>query len=345
MQKNRYYGYDLLRTVSCITVVMLHISSMYIKDDFSTIVSINDYNVAGFFRVMSNLAVPLFVMLSGALLIEKTENIDYKSFYNKMWNRIAFPTILFSALYVSMHYGEIFVAETIGIESQDDNYLLPIINWLKGEPNQTMWFMYMIIGLYIMTPILIEIKKTISIRMWRMLSLGLFVLGIIINYTCELSWVLWWTEWIGYFTLGNVLCGLRNNCMAKKEKWIIFWVLLVFSYGVNVLNWLINSFNKEEISIPTSFSLSVIIGSILSFIAFSLWEGEKENIVINEVAKYSLGIYLIHPLFVEVMMQVCGRVLKWFPPAYLTPLYAVLITMLSYWMSIILDKFGLLCKK
>lgn len=72
---------------------------------------------------------------------------------------------------------------------------------------------------------------------------------------------------------------------------------------MQVIYWLTNSFNKGKIFIPTSFSPSVIIGAILSFLAFSLWEGKKESKIINKVSKYSLGIYLIHPFFVEVMMQ------------------------------------------
>lgn len=35
----RECNFDLLRCISCVTVVILHIAAMYIKEDFSNIVS------------------------------------------------------------------------------------------------------------------------------------------------------------------------------------------------------------------------------------------------------------------------------------------------------------------
>lgn len=79
---DRQTSYDLLRSISCISVVILHLASMYGKDDFINILSNTDYMTASFWRVLTTLAVPSFVMLSGAFII-KEENGNFNFFIRK----------------------------------------------------------------------------------------------------------------------------------------------------------------------------------------------------------------------------------------------------------------------
>lgn len=66
---------------------------MYVKDDFINILSNTDYMTASFGRVLTTLAVPSFVMLSGAFSI-KEENGNFNTFYHKTFFKIIAPTLI-----------------------------------------------------------------------------------------------------------------------------------------------------------------------------------------------------------------------------------------------------------
>ena len=68
---NRYANYDLLRAVSSITVDLIHVSAMYMSNEFRDIVGRHNFLVASCFRVLSQMSVPCFVMLSGAFLLKQ----------------------------------------------------------------------------------------------------------------------------------------------------------------------------------------------------------------------------------------------------------------------------------
>ena len=214
IERKREFSYDLLRAVSCMEVVILHVSAAYIGGKFTDIVSGRDWLLASFWRIMTNLAVPSFVMLSGAFLLQP-ENEDFSVFYGKSLKKILFPTILFSLIYVLWHYMEIWVAGQMGISVGNgrDDYRSPILNWIKGQPNVTMWYMYMLIGLYLITPVLVMVKNRISGKTYFYLSCVMMVYGILVSYTCSVSWILQFAQWIGYFMLGDVI---RQKCREKQ---------------------------------------------------------------------------------------------------------------------------------
>lgn len=80
-------------------------------------------------------------------------------------------------------------------------------------------------------------------------------------------------------------------------------------YGVRKL--------KKEIYLTAFFMLS----------GFSLFVNYAGNdmVKISTISKYPLEIYLIHPIFTEIFMQFCGRILKHFPSAILIPIYSLII--------------------
>jgi surface polysaccharide O-acyltransferase-like enzyme len=261
-----------------------------------------------------------------------------------MLYRILIPTFVFSVVFVIIHYCEIILAPLFGIDGlpvEKTDLRLPIVNWLKGVPHATMWFMYMIIGLYIVTPILVMIKKSINEKWYLWLGVGLFIYSVIINYTCELIWIAWFMQWIGYFVLGNVIHDCVNKFYDKNKSKKLPYVLLSISFLINFLYWFIFTYNTNDVVIPSSFSVPVIIGTILQFVAFAML-GDKITIGknIKLISKYSFKIYMLHPIILEVAMQVLGRIIKWFPIAILIPIYSLGVTALCCIIA-----FGIECVK
>ncbi|EOC1327328.1 acyltransferase family protein, partial [Cronobacter dublinensis] len=71
----RDYSIDFARVISCFLVVMTHVSA-YWNYKFQS-----EWEVVNFYNSLSRCAVPVFVMISGALLIKK--DIQILDFYKK----------------------------------------------------------------------------------------------------------------------------------------------------------------------------------------------------------------------------------------------------------------------
>lgn len=332
MVKNcdRQYAFDWLRAVSCILVVILHVASMYLKEDFGYLISNMDYTIASFWRVLSQLAVPSFVMLSGAFVI-KSENENFKFFYYKTWKRIILPTIVFSIIYVFMHYAEIFLALRFGIAVKAENtgFWKPVLDLLNGQPHVTMWYMYMLIPLYLITPVIVMIKKSLSINGYKKLAIIMMIYSVLVEKSCSLSWILQFVSWIGYFMLGDVIrecMGERRRNDVRGKNWNkIGGGIIIVAYFMLIIYWYIFTYRSGHLEIPKSFSWIVISLTIMQFIGISMISLNTSSNFMSITAKYSLEIYLIHPMLCEICMQLFGRIMKWFPAAWMIPVYALII--------------------
>lgn len=97
MSKDRENNYDLLRFISILAVIALHISDQYsdFGDTYKMTLTIWSKIVA--------FCVPCFVMLSGAFILNNEKNAYYSNFYRKSFSKIGIHVLIFSILYVAYH--------------------------------------------------------------------------------------------------------------------------------------------------------------------------------------------------------------------------------------------------
>lgn len=280
---DRQVSFDYLRAISCISVVILHISSIYLKKDFVSLASETDWVIASFWRVLTNLAVPSFVMLSGAFII-RSEAKRYKDFYFKMFRRIVLPTLIVSVIYVIMHYAEIIMAHILGmtIELEKMDLWNPIKNMVYGKPHSTMWYMYMIIPLYFVTPVIVMVKESLSVKWYRRLAVIMMCYGLIVEKSCSLSWVLQFACWLGYFMLGDVIREWAISVKNSGSMWHYHMIRgAIIAYLSLSVYWYIHTYKTSLLTVPSSFSWIVIFSTILQFVGVAFSFTEKVNGWIN----------------------------------------------------------------
>ena len=110
----RENNYDLLRIVSTIAVISIHVSSTYwrmaVKFDSCTEREMSNILVACLYYACSSFAVPCFVMLSGAFILDDERNSNFKYFYKKIFIKLGIPTLAFSFLYF-MYYFMLYLTQ------------------------------------------------------------------------------------------------------------------------------------------------------------------------------------------------------------------------------------------
>ena len=145
---------DIIRILSTFAVIVLHVAS---SKWYETPVNEYSWQIFNIYDSLTRFCVPLFVMLSGMFFLNPDKDISISEIYKKYILRlllaIYFWGIFYQATNILIKYyldKEIINVEIIKIS---------IGKIILGPPWYHLWYLYMLIGLYILTPIYRIISK------------------------------------------------------------------------------------------------------------------------------------------------------------------------------------------
>lgn len=302
--KQRENNFDLLRILACLAILMIHVSSRYY-------ISLTNPNVFGevytkynffivVFNTISRFAVPCFVMISGAFLLSNPKNKDRKYFYKKSIKNILIPVIIFSIGYF-IFFENSMIHQIINHNGSKELLFEPIKRFIYGAPYYHMWYMYMLIGLYLIVPDIIKYQENINPKTRKKVSIFIFVI-------CAISGVMTKT-YINYgiakvvLHLGYLLMGyeikqeIKNKNNLKAILFITSGLLtelllsrFVYKYQIGTdLNDM--EYIKNILFGIDTFHPFVVISSVLIFKGFAYL---KININLSKLANKTYYIYLFH---------------------------------------------------
>lgn len=143
-QECRPIQVDLIRTAAVLGVLLLHAANDLTTQTMSDLETWRWITVS-IYQSIGRMGVPLFVMLTGALLLapaKKDEPLGV--FFKKRFSRIGLPFLFWGALYFIWDFY---------VENQPFTQTFLIKSVLSG-PYFTFWYLYMLTGLYLVTPLL-----------------------------------------------------------------------------------------------------------------------------------------------------------------------------------------------
>lgn len=288
-------NYDLLRIVSTIAVIMIHVSVAYIGE-FETNGGgrIYDSNIwyGYIYNTVSRFAVPCFIMLSGAFALSNEKNGDYDYFYRKTFRSIGVPTLVFSCAYFL--YSMLSTVGKVYEGTGGINALIePIKAWIMGVPFYHMWYLYMMIGVYLLAPIVIKIKRDIREKYFERVTWIFLIVAMLSLYTSwsKLKWDIGDSFcYLSYFMAGDVL-------RRKIQKSNIKGILLILSgigleFLISVVRCYINmtSGNQTETWV-VPYNPLIVVASVLIFAGFSALKIEHN---FGGLAQNMFYVFLFH---------------------------------------------------
>ena len=200
-------------------VVILHVSA----DVVSSADTINNRQwwIGNIYDSVVRWCVPVFVMLSGVLLLknEKTESVYL--FYKKRAGRILLPTLFWSLFFLVWTY-----MKGVGNESVKSIMSLGKSLFL-GSPYYHMWYLYMLIGLYIATPFVRIFVKNASIHELTFLIVILFSITAANSLYGSLYdvkkglFIIWFLNYLPYFICGYLI-GFFDARLTKSFLVLLF---------------------------------------------------------------------------------------------------------------------------
>lgn len=169
---------------------------------------------------------------------------------------------------------------------------------IKGEPFYHMWYLFMLFGVYLLAPIAVRFKNSISYSSFRKVA---YIFLILANFSLMISGASWlnWDlgqsfEYMGYFMIGYVL---RRDSKKSNCKGAIF---LFLGFAVFISVTLIRFKNLSTTGIDVNvrilrnpYSPPTVLASLLIFAGFSMLQ-IPYNRIIEKLSDMSFVIYLFH---------------------------------------------------
>lgn len=293
---------DILRIVSAAAVVLLHVSSDYI--DLYTPGSA-EFNIAVFLNSLTRFAVPVFVMISGELFLDRKKEISIKKIWIHNILRLFVIYLVWSFAYYA--FQSIYLWKF-------DFYRQGIVRTVTGIVYATnhLWFIGMIIGLYALTPVLKSWIKNADEKNIRYFLTIFFIFQILrttftllINksLTDEISKFVTITEltgYLGYYVLGFYLSEYRVSRNFKTAVYIFFPVGIILNFLISAL------MSKEQGGYTPGIYDSFGVFTCINCVALYLIVGEltkkneKRRKILENISADTLGIYLSHICIWEV---------------------------------------------
>ena len=297
MSKNRIFYYDFLRAFAIIAVIMCHVDPFFGAWHDNGI----NFILHSIFHGIGLIGVPIFLMLSGALLLNRDYTLSY--FLKRRFSRIITPFIFW-----------ILVIFAIGMFyfKWDSEYLW---NIFIGN-GSIMWFFWILIGIYLFIPIINSFIREYELKGVEYFLIIWFVTIILktfqlwplfppfeLNTNFELNY---FAGFIGYPILGYYLANIEFNIDNLKMS-LIGVVILILSLGCYVymdLNGLnMGPLYQNLTNVFMAIGLFLCIKSIDKMGIFRNIETKVLGKAIVSISICSYGMFFAHFMIVKFLQQ------------------------------------------
>lgn len=295
---NRVLFLDLLRCLAALTVVAIHVLAPYRHE--LGLIPLSEWSVAVTINGSSRWAVPVFIMVAGALLLSDPRPFDLRYYLSRRVAKVVIPFIIWSIFYAFLSG----YRPMEGIEL--DTVIQTLRNSAEEETYYHLGFFYYFIPLYFIAPFLqAYVKNSDNGGIFPLLVFWLITTGFyLLRFDGPWSHPLW--LYSGYLLLGYVL----YKRIELNQKVVAFSICVgLTGIALSVSMVLKQSLVQEQYTVGRWLSYKTINTVAVATMVFVCCRYFAPKIVnrckhtIEFISRHSLGIYLVHPLFLWPMKE------------------------------------------
>ena len=300
---------DLIRTVAIILVILLHSAIEGIPNlDIMSPQGIQLWWTSNIYNSIARVAVPLFVMLTGALLLQPNKADEpLRVFFKKRWNRIGLP-ILF--------WGAIFFAWDFSVKGLPLT-LVSVLQGVLAGPYVHFWYVYILVGLYLITPL---VRVVVAHADWKTIKyflliwfVGTGIIPLLTLYASISPQTVWFRQnvfvlsgLLGYFILGAYIAKLRLRTSILSVMLVLstLWTIIGTYFLIGTLGEQYSQFFLD------ASSFSVIIASVTLFLILASIPNQtvenkipRGSKILQVISQNTIPIYLFHIIVLETLQK------------------------------------------
>lgn len=297
MRSSRLGWPDVLRCLAAVGVVTLHCAGATLTAEAP---ASTRFFILNLLDGGMRWTVPIFIMLSGMFLLDPDKPMPTKKWLGHV-GRLVLTLLLWSCVYAlwdarSAHMGLELVLEAL-------------ISLVTGRLHYHLWFLPMLLGLYLLVPLFRALVKGASRRtlwygvgLWGVVAVCLPTLYTAFPGTSVQTWagmlsLYTLSGYTGYFFLGYLLktCVIRPR--AEKALYLLGAAgLLLTCGGTRLLSLSAGSF--QDLFYGYLTPNVALTAAALFLLCRRLDLGKRP--VWGKLSALTLGLYLLHPLFIEL---------------------------------------------
>lgn len=285
---------DRLRVLATCAVVMLH-----------TVTGVMDHTDMGAyplekkgFLVVLDLVcwcVPVFLLISGYLFLNPDRKLTFGKMLTKYCRRIVLALFGFGVPYACLE--QIAVERCFRWDMVGKSFLMV----LRGESWSHLWYLYLILILYLLTPVVRRLLAFLPGLVIYMLLAVLFIGSSLLPYLLKLTGlenipVL--PDW-GIYFFYYICGGLFRHRMRRSSNLLFMAAILAAAMVISRLP------GNYTVQMAYNYPFTVIL-SLLLFAGVNTAclasdpVHRKSDIFWKQAAKLSFTVYLVHPLFLNI---------------------------------------------
>jgi len=298
---------DAIRACAILAVVLLHVSAPILLEKFSSLAP-SWWWIGNFVYSFTLPCIPLFVMISGALLLDPAKNESISFFLYKRTNRI---------VWAFLFWGSAYLVWRVRFHGEFLTWTQIIHELFQGPPYFHLWFLYLIIGLYLATPILRTYLKKASpkdlayfVTIWFLLASVNPLIGRVLGVQLKIYFPIFQggiTGLAGYFILGYLLRRI------SIKKWHLLLAIggiiagtLVTAFGTYLLTMRDNGVYNDYFAgwqLPHLVVMSVAMFALLKKLPYEAISKRFSSVcsLIKLLSTTSFGVYLLHVMILEIL--------------------------------------------
>lgn len=302
---------DYLRVIACFMVVMVHACEFYYCTETGAIPTDDSARlwvslIDGAFRQ----SVPLFVMASSFLLVPLT--MDASTFFRRRFVRVFVPFLVWSLLYAVV---------PVITGSIDDSLMhrISTILYTANVDSGHLWFIYMLIGIYLVMPVISPWLRQVSKR-GEEVFLAIWFLSTFTGYLRPLTGYVWgevfWNNfhalyyfsgYIGYVVLAHYIH--RYVDWSLKKTLAISLPLIVVGYVFTAGLFYTHSLESTDYAYVEqswyfcTFNVAMMTAGTFLLLRRIDYAAAWLYTPVKTVSKLSYGIYLMHIFILGFMQQ------------------------------------------
>lgn len=302
IHKERENFIDRLRVAATCAVVLLHtITGIMDITDMSTYGS----EKTGFLVLLDLITwcVPVFVLISGYLFLDPAREISFGKMIRKYCRRILLALLVFGIPYAFI--------EMVLTERAVQFGMFKKALWMvcTGNTWSHMWYLYMILLLYVLTPALKKMLSAMS-NMMIYTVLAFLLLGSSIfpflNHMYGTDRLVHLPDGGIYFFyyIAGYLLAKRKPVSSEHKSTLQFMLFAVVSF---LFTGMVASRLVGDYGVRMAYNYPfTVMASVLLFILFRRWEPyfqTKNPLHWKRAGELCFAIYLIHPIFLNLLYK------------------------------------------
>lgn len=292
--KGRISQFSYIKAIACFAVVLLHCfnnARIYHAD----VISAGQTTAA--YAACSALmwAVPSFLMVTGALLLDRDRVIPLSKLFGKYFARMLTALVIFTAIFTFIRHDP--AAETsIGQEFID--------GLLHNHCMAYLWYLYLMLALYLLMPLFKSMVNRLSDRqLWIAVSAALAICSLLpLAGYFGIDAAQYMPTWVVY----GVYLFLGFLLYRRSMDWRIAAILFVLCTAALPLITVRLMPTDIDPAGLTSYNSPLVVLQSASFFSLMLAVKREAGDLIASIDKCTFGIYLIHMIFVRLTMKELG---------------------------------------